>query len=120
MIKLKPGLDTGPGMFGAGRPSTDEAGQGDESMKRDPELFAYCARKLGEGNIARGFVLATSIREAKAKARERIKKERHAFARWAGMKHVDLFGDRPLRAYVWRDPEMASAPAGNHYIEEAS
>lgn len=61
--------------------------------------WGFCTRPDAIERYAVGFVLATSIREAKRKARRRV---RH-YTR---------------RAYVWSDPDKTTAPAvGNYYVE---
>lgn len=83
-----------------------------------PIYWAFCCHADAVGRWARGFVLATSKKEATAKARKRVKKERRNLARTAGLPRTELprRGVHALR--VWPDPNRLTAPrAARHYVE---
>ena len=64
-----------------------------------PIHWGYCTRRDDEGRYAVGFVAATNQRDAKRKARRRVK-------------HYSA------RVYVWIDPERTTAPSvGRVYTE---
>lgn len=86
---------------------------------RDPCYWAYTMQPEKVGRIARGFVLATSQSEAKAKAKKRIDHERRQFAKWVGVPIGDLRSGMKSNRYVkvWKDPDRSSTPSCKHYVE---
>lgn len=68
------------------------------AKKGSRRYWGYCTRLDAIEWQPVGFVLATSIAEAKKKAKRRVRHYTN-------------------RVYVWSDPTRATAPACRHYVE---
>ncbi len=68
------------------------------ARKGSRRYWGFCTRREAIEWHPIGFVLATSVAEARKKARRRVK-------------HYSR------RVFVWSDPTRATAPASRHYVE---
>ena len=80
--------------------------------------WAYCVYEHDEGWRARGYVLATSKTEARAKAIKRVAVEQRRVAKRCGLTRSAMpQHGRFYRVRVWPDPDMVAAPSSRHYVE---